>query len=58
MISYDQSTGLPSSRRRRATTPQQAMKAKAKATPNVFIERPKMWISGFMVRRRGAFAAR
>src|ERR1700684_880871 len=47
-ISYAQSTGFSSSRRRRAMTKPQARKPSAKVTPNVLIEIPRTWTSGFM----------
>src|ERR1700722_12005644 len=46
-ISYAQSTGLPNSRKRRATIAPQAKKQIANVTPNVLIEMPKTRTSGF-----------
>src|SRR5580704_14659721 len=51
-ISYAQSTGLPSSRKRRATIAPQARKQIANVTPNVLIEMPKMRTSGFTTPER------
>ena len=51
-----QSTGLPSSRSRRASTAPQAMKPSAKVKPNVLIETPRMCTSGFTGVAPGGFS--